>query len=56
MVFDGLGSVLRSGFEAVKEEIDQKLVGAELSNEVFQKRVRFGAKLCRSFGTGLGAK
>ena len=24
MVFDGLGPVLRSGFEAVKEELDQK--------------------------------
>ncbi len=24
MAFDGLGPVLRSGFEAVKEEIDQK--------------------------------
>ena len=25
--FDGLGPVLRSGFEAVREEIDQKAMG-----------------------------
>ena len=29
MVFDGLGPVLRSGFEAVKEDLDQKAMGEE---------------------------
>ena len=30
MAFDGLGLVLRSGFEAVKEEIDQKNDGGKV--------------------------
>ena len=33
MVFDGLESVLGSGFEAVKEEIDQK---AMVKNDAFR--------------------
>ena len=55
MVFDGLGLVLKSDFEAVKEEIDQKAMVEKCKFKYVFKESKKDSQLvdCRRFRHGV---